>query len=202
MKRHIATILFMLINILFLNGQQTITKPEESKIGLYFSPYGDNNIFRSKGLIEAPTYEVNKSFSVGLNHIDDINNWLKTETGIEYSQHEIITYTNRPHEENNYQTSNLSIISLPVSLQAVFLKYIFINSGIFMGFDFSTNASIDSQTGIGALFGLGVKYDSNFKISLFLNPYAKTYSLIPFTTNRSQQHIRESGVRFGLAYTL
>ena len=61
---------------------------------------------------------------------------------------------------------------------------------------------IDSQTGIGGIIGLGLKYDSQLGVSVFVNPYFKAYSLIPFTEVDNHQRLMESGLRFGLMYKL
>ncbi|MFA7492460.1 MAG: hypothetical protein WCZ43_02965, partial [Proteiniphilum sp.] len=61
----------------------------------------------------------------------------------------------------------------------------------------------DSQTGIGAMIGVGVKYDlKNVPVGFFANPYFKMHSLLPFSMEKYHQRTDESGFRFGVVYSL
>jgi hypothetical protein len=55
---------------------------------------------------------------------------------------------------------------------------------------------------MSALFGLAVKYDFDNGISVFVNPYSKIHSLLPFQLEQDPQRILESGVRIGFTYDL
>jgi len=67
--------------------------------------------------------------------------------------------------------------------------------------DVSSNSIINSQSGLGSLLGLGLKYDFKNGISVFVNQYSKIH-LFPLTFERDQQHFMESAVRFGITYKL
>ena len=66
--------------------------------------------------------------------------------------------------------------------------------------DPTVSGPVDSQNGIGALMGAGMKYDAKSGISVFVNPYFKAHALISFSADEYPQHLMESGFRFGLMY--
>ena len=68
--------------------------------------------------------------------------------------------------------------------------------------DAGTSGPIDGQTGIGSMLGLRIKYDFKSGLSVFVNPYYKMHSLVPFSSGDNHQRLMESGFRFGLMYQL
>lgn len=120
-----------------------------------------------------------------------------------YSKYTIYTSQIYPPNVDMIPFKNdLAIISIPTTLRVHFFKYAFINSGILMDIDVSSDNALDSQNGIGALLGIGVNYDFDFGASLFVNPYIKAHSLISFTSDSNPQRLMESGIRIGLAFYL
>ncbi len=60
-------------------------------------------------------------------------------------------------------------------------------------------SSIDSQSGMGLTGGIGGKYQySNFEFSI--TPFVNTHAIIPFKQVNYQQHLWETGIRFGVGY--
>ena len=196
----IVSILF--INQLYLNAQDNVSKTKSRKIGITYSSFGENDVFRFNELMGAASYNSDYFFTLGINYIHPLNKWLETETGIEYSKHNIIIKPNLPPDmDNSQRKANFSLVNIPVTLRANFLKYFFINGGLILGID-GSNSPIDNQTGIGGLLGLSVKYDFNNGISVFVNPYTKIHSLIPFVDTDYHQRIWENGIRIGITYDL
>jgi hypothetical protein len=68
--------------------------------------------------------------------------------------------------------------------------------------DLSLSSPIDAQVGLGAMLGVGLEYDFKSGISLFVNPYFKVHTLVPFSFNSCSQRFLESAVRFGITYQL
>jgi len=197
------TLSILFINQSFLIAQDTETKLSANKIGITFSSFGENDVFRSDQLVGAASYNSDYFFIVGINYIHPLNKWLEAETGIEYSKHNIIIEPNLPPDmDNSSRKANFSLINVPVTLRANFLKYFFVNGGLIVDIDASTNSPIDNQTGIGAIFGISVKYDFKNGISTFVNPYTKIHSLIPFSDPEYHQRIWENGIRVGITYDL
>lgn len=193
----------LLINQSCLIAQEKETKLGHNKIGITFSSFGENDVFRFNELEGVASYNSDYFFTIGVNYLHPLNKWLEAETGIEYSKHNIIIEPNlSPDMDNSPRKANFSLINIPVTLRANFLKYFFANGGLFFDVDASTNSPIDSQTGIGALFGVSVKYDFKNGVSAFINPYTKIHSLIPFVGTEYHQRIWENGIRVGITHDL
>ncbi|MGF1585651.1 MAG: hypothetical protein ACFCUM_10040 [Bacteroidales bacterium] len=204
MKRALFIVLFLLlINQHFLDAQEDISNVLKGKIGITYSSFGSNDVFRFNELDGSASYNRDFFYSLGINYVYPLSKWLETETGIEYSSHNIIINPNLPPEmDNSSLKGNLALINIPVTLRANFLKFFFINGGLILDIDGSANSPIDNQTGIGALLGVSIKYDFNSGITTFVNPYTKVHSLIPFRDREYHQRIFENGIRVGLTYDL
>jgi len=204
MKRIVfITISILLINQSWIIAQENETKLGNNKIGITFSSFGKNDVFRFDELDGAASYNSDYFFTIGFNYHHPLNKWLEAETGIEYSQHNIIIEPNlSPGMDNSMRKANFSLINIPATLKASFLKYFFVNGGLIVDIDASTNSPIDNQTGIGSILGLSVKYDFKNDISAFINPYTKIHSLIPFADMKYHQRIWENGIRAGITYDI
>lgn len=204
MKKQIFTILAsLLICLHFLSAQENNIKFKNGKIGITFSSFGKNDVFRFQELVGAASYNSDYFYTIGVNYISTLNKWLEAETGIEYARHYIIIEPNLPPFENNSpRKENFGLVNIPITLRANFLKYFFVNGGLIVGIDGSLNSSVDNQSGIGTLLGVGIKYDFNSGISFFANPYTKIHSLLSFTDFQDHQRIWENGIRIGLTYNL
>ncbi len=204
MKKIIFIIVFFLLtNQIILKAQEKTTKLIDGKVGITFSSFGDNDVFRFNELDGAASYDGDNFFTLGVSYVYGLNKWLEIETGLEYAKHNIIINPNLPPDmDNSPRNADFSLINVPVTLRASFLKYFFIHGGSILDIDASTNSSIDNQTGFGAIFGLAIKYDFDFGISTFINPYTKVHSLIPFADIDYHQRIWENGFRIGITYDL
>ena len=199
----LITLSILFLNQSFLIAQENWTKLNANKIGITFSSFGTNDVFRVDELTGAASYDGDYFFTIGITYLRPINKWLETETGIEFSKQDIIIKPNLPPGmDNSPRKEDFSLINIPVTLRANFLKYFFINGGIMIDIDASTNSSINNQTGIGALSGISAKYDFNSGISIFVNPYTKIHSLIPFSDTKYHQRVWENGIRLGVTYDL
>lgn len=187
------------------NAQTNEGQTRKGQIGITFSSFGENDVVRSKELMGGASYNGDKFLTFGINYLYKLNNTFDIETGIEYSNHKIfIKYMLLPHMDyySPDYSASLSLINIPVILRANFLKYFFVNGGLLLDIDAGTSRPIDSQTGIGSVLGLGIKYDFKSGFSVFVNPYSKLHSLVPFSSGDNHQRIMESGFRFGLMYKL
>ncbi|MEL6538629.1 MAG: hypothetical protein AAFQ98_24635, partial [Bacteroidota bacterium] len=173
----------------------------EHRLGITYSSFGDNDVIRFQSLAGAASYNEDSFFSVGLNYLYAIQPGLYLETGLEYSAHSMTIFPNVPpgSEIEPYPTS-LSLIGVPLTVRAVFWKYLFLNGGLLLDFQTASDNELDSQTGIGGLLGLGLNYDFKFGGSVFVNPYLKAHALVPFTNERYPQRLMETGIRMGITY--
>lgn len=203
MTKFVLFLLCMAFIIPTSYAQNDASKTTKGQIGITFSSLGANDVANTQDLIGGPGYFGDKFYSIGISYIYPLNHTFDIETGIEFSNHKILVESNViPSSVKTSSISKLSVISLPVSIRLNFLKYCFINGGLFLGTDASSTSPIERQNGIGTNLGLGLKYDFKCGISAFVNPYAKMHSLISFSSSDNHQRLIESGFRFGLMYRL
>ena len=192
--------LFILFAITLLSVFTQAQTAEKGKIGLTYSFNGGTTVMQP-ALEGAASHDVTDATAIGIIYLKPLNNWLELETGITYSLCKITT-TSSPTPEVNTYKSNLSLIDIPVGLRAAFLKYFFVNGGLLLDTELMNNSSVSSQTGIGMMAGVGIKYDFRFGGSLFFNPYGKIHSLVPFGGWKHHDRILESGWEFGISCAL
>jgi hypothetical protein len=182
----------------------TLMSAQKGQLGITFSALSDNGVARFRSVEDDSSTDAGKSFTYGISYLKPLNKWLELETGMEYLSCPIETKSivgTINGVTTLTRSATLSMLTAPVTVRANFLKYFFVNAGVLLDIDVSSNSIINSQTGLGSLFGLGMKYDFKNGISVFVNPYAKIHSF-PLSFDRDQQHFMESAVRFGIAYKL
>ena len=200
-KLLITTLFLILVACSFANAQAKEYNKDSRKIGITFSSFGENDVIRFTSLDGAASYNSDNFYTLGVNYIHPLNTWLEIETGLEYSNHTILIQPNlSPDMDNSPYNADFSLLNIPLSLRANFLKYFFINGGPILDFDISNSSPVDSQTGIGGLLGIAAQYDFDFGLEVFINPYLKAHSLIPFSSENYPQRLMETGVRIGLTY--
>ena len=183
-----------------LNAQNLSS--ERGKIGITYT-LGKSNVANIPRVNSDSYHENLYHYSLGVNYIYPLNSWLEAETGIEYSKNNIKFFAYPNGITYFVGERNLSLISIPLTLRADFLKFLFADAGTFIDFDFSSKDEIiDNQTGMGIVVGLGAKYDFKFGISLFVNPFARLHSLVPFAPEKYHNRLFDKGFRFGMTYDL
>lgn len=197
-----TTFIFVLIICLFSLSVYS----KNGKTGLSYSLNGGTNVLRFQNVDGAGSNSITTAHGVGILYLHPISNWLELESGLNYSWMNVkYSWLNMDFSKTNETSySNVSLLNIPIGVRTNFLKYFFANGGLLFDFDVNrdSNSTVDNQTGIGLMFGLGIKYDFKFGGSLFINPYGKLHSLIPFFPSNYQEHIVESGARFGFTYQL
>ena len=181
-----------------LNAQNL--NKERGKIGLTFSTFGKSDVVRFTD--GSSHHESRYHYSLGVNYIYPLNNWLEAETGIEYSKYNIKLFVSPDGNDRFSGESKLFLLNVPLKLRANFLKFLFADAGTFIDFDFrSKEEIIDNQTGMGIAIGLGAKYDFKFGMSLFANPFVRLHSLAPFASKKNYPNrLFDGGIRFGITY--
>ena len=194
--------LVLITSTFHLSKAQEFYMPS-GKVGLSFSSLGKAGIVSFKKLDGATSYESEGFYNIGINYVRPIASRLEFEIGVEYSHHDVLIKPNfNPGQESNSHTDNFAVVNVPITLRKQFWKYLFLNGGLILGFDAGSSSPISSQTGIGALVGLGAQYQTNSPIGLFVNPYFKAQNLIPFSIGGNHLRVIESGVRIGATYVL
>ena len=182
-------------------AQTTGQVPQKHQLGITYTPLGSNDVFRFQSLDGGGSQSGDGYFAIGINYVTSINNWLQGETGVEFIRHKIILHPDfDPWIDQQDSQTEIVIINLPFTVRLNFWEYFFMNGGLLLDIDATTNGKIHSQAGIGGLLGLGFNYNFDSRISLFLNPYTKIHSLIPFSPERYPQRAFEGGVRIGATW--
>jgi hypothetical protein len=195
-------LLFTFYNV--TNGQSTQKASNIGKIGITISSLSSNDVIYFGDIAGSSSYDGESFFSVGINYIHPWKSWLEIEGAVEYSKFTMeVNPPFYPGINNEPYNTNVSLLDIPVTLRANFLNYFYANSGVLFDIDISDSNTIDNQSGLGGMFGVGAKYDFGFGASVFINPYFKMHSIIPFSKEGSiQQRLTESAIRFGITYQL
>jgi len=185
-----------------LKTQSSFSK-SKGAIGVTYSGLGDNDAYYFESLAGVGGYDGKGYYSLGITYIRPITKRLDIETGISYSKYKYrVSSAPMPDPPAPYNIMN-AVVDIPVTVRWNFLKYFFLNGGLLLGIDTGKENDLDSQTGIGAMIGVGVKYDlKNVPVGFFANPYFKMHSLLPFSMEKYYQRTDESGFRFGVVYSL
>ncbi|MDR2955842.1 MAG: porin family protein [Prevotella sp.] len=205
MNKYIFTLLPALLSFaLNVTAQDNTNKYPRNEIGIY-SAIGSNDLIRLESIEGDGSYNNDGLVAIGLNYIYGINRKFDLETGVEYSNHNIIYKPPYMGEGFDYsqKKKKFKLITIPLTARFNFWRYFFLNGGALIDFDLSDNDGyIDKQTGIGATLGLGAKYEFSFGLTAYINPYLKLHTLIPFSAERYHQRARESSIRLGVTYKL
>jgi len=202
-KKAVLLILSLFPSICASYAQKDETLTRKGQIGITYSSFGSNDVFTFQKLEGGASYNADHFYTLGVNYLYPLNKTFDLETGIEYSNQKIMIEPGlNPGQTLPSRRARFSLITIPASVRVNFLKYFFINGGIFLDVDASSSMPIDSQTGLGANLGFGAKYNFNCGVTAFVNPYFKAHSLVAFSPATYQQHLMESGFRFGLLVNL
>ncbi len=202
-KAKITFLFFICLTSLSSPAQKTELQNRKSRVGITFSSFGSNDVIYLQQITGAAGYSSDHFYTLGITYLHQYNKHLELETGIEYSSHKILITPNvPPYVDYALYGAEFSLVNIPVSLRVNFWKYFFVNGGLILDIDPTVASPIDNQTGIGACLGLGGKYDFACGLSVFANPYLKAHSLLPFMPDVYHQRVVETGLRFGVTYSL
>lgn len=197
---------FLLFTISISNAQNASNQYHQNAIGLTFSTFGNNyfgQIFPGKTREGGASHDSKDFYAIGVSYFHQLDKHLALETGIEYEHQPISTTSNLPPDVPQVVTQHqFLLISIPVLARLTFLKYFFLQGGPFLDMEKSSANGLDSQTGLGLNLGLGVNYDFKYRWSIFVDPYLKFHSIVPFDAGNYHDHLYEAAVRFGVAYRL
>ena len=198
--------LFAPPTLISANAQVTSTKNAHvPKVGLTVTPVGENEVIQ-KSLLGGPGYSGDGFYTIGAACQIPLTSRLDFETGLDYAKHNVII-SPADFSSTLYKV-NVRVASIPLTVKLNFLKHFFVNGGCLLDIDLSSSSSsnsslmIDNQDGLGAMLGVGMKYDFKFGGTLFVNPNLKCHSLVHFTTKDYRQRLLEAGIRIGFMYSL
>jgi hypothetical protein len=195
--RRLNFLVIVLFSSAILNAQSDAIR----SVGIYGTVLANNitDIFPGKG---GNGYDGNGSHAFAINYLYSTCSCSAYEAGIEFSTHSItITPTPNIQTIEPYNT-RINLLSLPIALRMNFLKYFFVTGGIMLDIDVSKQKDISNQSGFGASFGLGFKYDFKSGVGFYLNPYFKSHSWVSFLVQDNKQRLNESGLRVGVVFRI
>ncbi|PWD98543.1 hypothetical protein [Marinilabilia rubra] len=171
----------------------------DKKVGVSFTFAGKNDVINTEVLDGAGSTYGEGFFSIGLSYQRDMaKDWLKFKTGLEYSHQKIRSEPAfNPNIELRPTFSSFSLITIPATFKARFLKFLFVEGGGIMDVYTGPDAKIDSQAGIGFELGYGLQHEIKSGWTFTIHHYARMHSLLSFMGN-GQQHVWENGIRLGI----
>ena len=171
-------------------------------IGVTFSTFGDNSVYNLKSLDGGASYSGKRIYTLGVSYIHPIRSWIDIESGIEYSNHTVtVKPISMPGENPLIYDTDISLINIPITARLNFLKYLFFNGGMILDLEMGNSSPINSQTGMGVIFGIGAKYNMNNGIGAFINGYYKIHSLVSFSSDYNYHRLIDGGLRVGITYS-
>lgn len=196
----ILTFTFLLISNIVIAQTNSIPK---HRIGVQVTPFSTFEVFTFQNLVGTGEYLENSSQNFAIMYEKALDFSFAFETGINYGVHKgyfspAITNGTKPP----LIKQKLEMISIPALAKYYWGNYFFVNGGLILDLELSSKNNIDNQTGIGAMAGLGAKYDFNKKYSLQLNPAVNVHSLIPFSSSKYHQRLLEPSIKLGFYYSL
>jgi len=205
--KKILTVICSFLFLASLTAQESEAPIKKNKIGVSVSFLGESDIFRYQELEGAARVDSRRSFTFAFNYLHPLNKTFDLETGLEFSsfattiQPMIIPGVN---SGESFPTTfgNLNFLNIPVTLHANFWRFFYVNGGLLIDLDLSTSSRVDTQNGVGAMLGLGWKYEFKSGCEITINPYSKMHSMITFSNSSYPQRLLESGFRLGVMIPL
>ncbi|MEQ8472525.1 MAG: hypothetical protein RIC35_15135 [Marinoscillum sp.] len=196
------TLLLILVTVTSSATAQETQLPG-SKIGISFLGLGSNDAVHLTDLDGAAWYTGEGYYGFQLDYIKPINKVFSFESGIGFRHHELNQHPNvPPGEDESPNPAFTDILVVPVGVRVNFLKYAFINTGILIDTSLGHSTNISAQNGIGFNLGMGLQYEFNFGLGVFVNPYAAMHSAVHLSAENYPERSTESGLKIGVTYLL
>lgn len=172
---------------------------ELPEVGLSFST-GKSDLTSFAKTVGGPGYSGDGFYSFGISYLRPINSWLSFESGLEFSSYKITITPNLMLIYGGVvRHEKINMLTLPIVYRVNFLKYAFVNGGLLVDLDSGLSNSVDSQTGIGALLGFGLRYPFKSGISISASPCLKVHSIFAFSSGGNHARLVDTGIKIGIA---
>lgn len=192
----------LLIALLIPMSMPAQPRQSQQSVGITYTGIGSNNAFYWKSLVGAGGYTDKGFYSIGINYVHPISKKIDLETGFEFS-HLKYKFSNAslgPEAPEPYVFSN-KLFTIPTTIRLKFLNYFFLNTGLLIDINSSNNSNMDSQSGLGAVIGVGAQYNfGGSPIAVFVNPFYRHHAVLSFNTDGYQLRTDEAGIRLGVSY--
>ncbi len=186
MRKIILLLLFQILLISFSFSQNL------DDVGFSFSMFNSSNHLVNRDKQRTIGVSDRGFLSFTADYYYSLGDSLYIESGINLSKHYLAKY---PFSDtNNITTYSQYLLNIPVGIYKRFWKYGFCNGGLLVDLTY--------KPGIGTYFGAGIRADSPFGVSLYINPYVKAHSLVSFGAYKDKHQTIESGIKIGVIYPL
>lgn len=202
MKRILLSVYFVfcLVN---LQAQEPDSLINHDKIGITASALGSSTLLRFHKLVGGAGYNTRRLFTAAINYLHPLNKTVDLETGIEFTSFSTTTSSDvNPYPDLTSTIGYLNLVNIPLLVRVNFPYLFYVNGGLLLDMDMSSSNGVDTQTGVGSMFGLGWKYGFKSGTEITINPYIKMHSLISFSMAGNSQRLLESGLRLGVMIPL
>ena len=205
--KKVLTVVCSILFLTSLTAQVSDAPIKKNKVGVSVSFLGESDILRFQQLEGAASVDSRRSFTFAVNYLHPLNKTLDLETGLEFSSFTTTSYPLiipgvYPGGSFPITFDNLNFLNIPVTLRANFWRFFYVNGGLLIDLDVSTSSHVDAQNGVGAMLGLGWKYEFKSGCEITINPYSKMHSMISFSNSSYPQRLLESGFRLGVMIPL
>lgn len=191
-----------LFAIQIINAQEIKSENQKSfSLGVTYSNFGNAIVYNNEDLVGTGSISVDHFLGFGIVGIYKAKKWLEFETGAVFTKYHLTTRS-APTPEVYTSKGHSSIFSFPIVARVNFLKYFFVDGGMMIEYDCKLNPDIYDQTGVAATVGIGMKYEFESGLSVFLNPYMTEHAIVSFLGYESRNRIYESAIRFGITYSI
>ncbi len=153
----------------------------------------------SEDLVGTGYSEAFKANEIGITYNKKISKIFRIETGINYFSSEI-NIESAPLPQVYLFKDKLKLVSIPISLITEFWKYFFVNGGVLIDFQAKSTKYLDSQSGVGFMLGLGVKYEYK-EFVFYINPEIRRHRLIGFKNEKYPEFLLNSAIQIGIGYS-
>jgi hypothetical protein len=198
MRKLKLTFIFCIIS--FLSYSQIDTKIDQIDIVV---SYIQNDVARFPELDGAGSVLEGKGICFGLNYNRKVAKRIWINSGVNFLR-TFNDFNPAPTGEPLSTIENLEteIIRVPVKIRIDFLKWFYLKTGLTIDSELSNQNEnyIDSQSGIGYSLSLGLNLKLTDLIYLNIEPELGYTTLIPFNSEKYQQHFLLSGVNFSIGF--
>lgn len=196
MKRTLFTFILLIAVVIFSNKGYS---QQNNTVAVVYGTGGDGIFTGAPG---AAGYASKGMNMVGLNYTRHIKGHFSVETGLEYSNSNLLwDYEDAYDPTFKPQMTSVKLLSVPVYGNFTFFKYAFLNAGFSL--DIETDRPVQriapEQNGIGVFLGAGGKYTFRH-VTLFVNPFFQAHKLIAFGSSKTRSMV-DLGFKFGAGYS-
>ena len=193
----ILKLTFVLCFLSSASFSQLDTKNQIDIVGNYLQ----NNVYRFSEIDGAGSADNGNGFCLGINYNRKVAEKLWVNSGINYLKtsndyHFAIIDENPPPQVN----VESELWRIPIKIRYDILKWFYLKTGLIVDYQFNNQSGkyIDNQSGIGYSLSAGINLNLSELIYFNIEPELGFTSLIPFNSDRYQQHFLISGVNFNI----